>query len=148
MRPILIMLLLAVLKCPAAEQITNLNLGDPLPSDARETEIYVLVSPAQMLPEYKWVDRGIEYSLAAHQGRLEYIATSSPEAQTPEGVRVGQTLEEVLRAQNVEVKLRRGWGYVVELRSGWKAALFLEGQFLDRRPVATDQIDLLFKGTA
>jgi hypothetical protein len=149
MRPILTMLLLVFLECPAAEQITTLNLGDPLPSDARATGIYILVAPAQTWPEYKWVDRGIEYSLAANQARLQYIATSSLEAQTPDGVRVGQKLAEVLRTQKIEeVELWRGWGYFVELRSGWKAALFLEGQFLDRRPVATDQIDLLFKGTA
>ena len=132
----------------APELTTHLNLGDPLPSDARATGTLIVVAPAQMWPKHEWVDRGIEYSLAANQARLQYIATSSLEVQTPDGVRVGQTLEEVLRAQELEVQLWPGWGYFVELPSGWKAALFLEGQFLERRPRATDQIDMLFKGTA
>ncbi len=69
------------------------------------------------------------------------------QARTSEGVRIGQPLKDVLNIQNLEVTLWPGWGYVAELPSGWKAALFLDGHFLEREPLATDRVDLLFKGT-
>lgn len=146
MRLATILALLVVVGC--TPRLTNLDLGDPLPHDAAPTGQLLIVSPAQTWPESRWWNGGIEYSLAADgQGRVQYISTSSLEAQTPDGARIGQMLSELLRIRDSQLSLWPGWGYVVELPSGWKAALMLGGHFMDREPIATDRIDLLFKGT-
>jgi hypothetical protein len=144
----LLPIFLLVLSACYPHLTASLNLGDTLPPEARATGARILVAPAQTWPEHRWKQGAVEYSLAAdNHERLQYISTSSLRAETPDGVRVGQTLEEVLENRNLRVESWPGWGYFVELRSGWKAALFLEGEFLDRQPRATDQIDLLFKGS-
>ena len=138
--------LVALTACTS--DLAMLDLGDPMPKDATATRSLVMVAPAQIWPKHKWISAGIEYAIAADsRGRVQYIGTSSLQARTPEGVRIGQPLKDVLNIQNLEVTLWPGWGYVAELPSGWKAALFLDGHFLEREPLATDRVDLLFKGT-
>jgi len=141
-------LLIAVALLGCSSQLTSLDLGDPLPSDANSTEEAVITAPAQIWPRHRWVDGGIEYSVAADtEGRVQYIATDSTGANTSDGVSVGQQLVRLLELEGTELVLWPGWGYVVELPSGWNAALFLDGEFLEREPTAADRVDLLFKGT-
>jgi hypothetical protein len=40
-----------------------------------------------------------------------------------------------------------GWGYVVELLSGWNAAFFLGSSMTERAPVAEDTVAMLFRGS-
>jgi hypothetical protein len=141
------LLLAAVLASPAIE-LPAIDLGDPLPANIVSTDSLVMVSPAQLWPEHTWVHEGVQYSVAVdRRGRLQYIATTSPNVATAEGVRVGQPLKDVVTESETKVVLWPGWGYVIELSSGWKAGLFLDGEFLDREPRESDTVDLLFKGT-
>ena len=123
-----------------------LKPGDLIPKDTTITGVSILVSPGQFLPEHKWIDDGIEYSVCINNlGNIQYIATSSLQVRSPEGIRVGQPLKEVLNIQNLQMRKWLGWGYVVDLPSGWKAALFLDGHFNEREPSDKDIIDMLFK---
>ena len=67
---------------------------------------------------------------------------------TKEGVHVGQSFSDVQRVEGMRVVAWPGWGYVVELPSGWNAAFFLGSSMTEREPVAEDAVAQLFRGTA
>ena len=132
----------------AQPKLPSLDLGMPVPATTVKTDHLLVVAPAQMWPERIWKFDGVEYSLAVdNTGLIQYIATSSKMVSTSEGVYVGQTFADLLRTDGVRVGLWPGWGFVAELPSGWKAALFLNGEFLKRNPEPSDRVDRLFKGT-
>lgn len=145
MRHALLVVLTAIAGC--APKLTTLELGDPIPPDARGSGNFLMVAPAQIWPEAVWVSDGIQYSVCADErGRVQFITTSSSKVATPEGVTVGQPLSAVLNSEGAKRHYWRGWGYLVTLPSGWKARLDLNGEFLEREPVATDRVGQLFKG--
>ncbi len=129
---------------------TPLELGDPAPSNAvRKEGRSILVSPAQFEPLWYWHDRGVDYTLGVDDdGRVEFISTGSPLVRTVEGVTVGLSVENLRAIDGVRIYEWNGWGFVAALPSGWNAALFLNGQFLDREPRPDDTVDLLFKGSS
>src|SRR5262245_20378006 len=132
----------------ADPKLPRLDLGGKAPSTAEKTDRLLFVAPAQMWPERLWKFDGVEYSLGVDDtGLIQYIATKATGVSTEEGVFVGQTYAELVRKRGVRVGLWPGWGFVAELPSGWKAALFLDGEFLKRSPESSDHVDLLFKGT-
>ena len=64
---------------------------------------------------------------------------------TREGVHVGQSFADVQRVKGMRGVAWPGWGYVVELPSGWNAAFFLGSSMTDREPVAEDAVAMLFR---
>jgi hypothetical protein len=147
MRSILLVGILAIAGC--APHLTTLELGDPLPRDASALGEMLMISPGQISQKFLWTNNGVRYALCAdNQNRIQFLSTSSTRVATPEGVKVGQTLLELRNIEDSYLIHWRGWGYLVALPSGWNAALFLDNQFLERAPVDTDRVDILFKGTA
>jgi hypothetical protein len=141
-------LLVSLAAVALAPSLPTLELGAPAPAGALSTGRILIVSPAQTQQERTWEHEGVTYSLGVDDDALvQYISTSSPSVMTLEGAHVGETLEELRINQHVEVTLWPAWGYVAELPSGWKAATFLEGRFLERQPQPSDRVELLFKGT-
>lgn len=164
MKPIILLIVFGMVGCSSQEQgsgpsgpeqhaskiiatdVTGLRLGYAIPPNAIDTGRLVMASPSLILPEYEWASGDTVYTIGADRpGHIQFISTSSRTVQTKEGVRVGQTLAEVLNIQGASLGYSPGWGYVVRLPSGWKAALFLDGEFLDREPTDSDMVDMLFK---
>jgi hypothetical protein len=84
---------------------------------------YMMTSLSESFP-YTDVKIGeITYSMAANDsGKVVFISSSSPFFQTPEGVRVGSTLTEVLAAGGKPVTYVKNFTNYSELPSGWCAA--------------------------
>ena len=147
MRHALLVVLIAMVGC--APKLTTLELGDPIPANSQGSGNLLMVAPAQIWTEAVWVSDRIQYSVCADgRGRVQFIATSSSKVATPEGVTVGQPLSAVLSIEGAKLRYWLGWGYLVTLPSGWNARLDLNGEFLEREPVATDRVGQLFKGTS
>jgi hypothetical protein len=132
----------------ASPSLPTLDLGSRAPAPSVSTDRMLMVSPGQMLRERAWEYEGIPYSLGVDDdGIVQYISTSSPSVEKPERAHVGETLAELGTDQLVKVNRWPGWGYVANLPSGWKAAMFLDGNSTERSPAPSDRVDLLFKGT-
>jgi hypothetical protein len=109
----------------------------------------ILVCPAQFRQEWRWLFDDVEYSLGVDDnGVVQYLSTSSEKVATAEGARVGQPFAELKKVEGVRLVAWRGWGYVVELPSGWKAAFFPGTSMTDGEPKPEDSVDLLFRGTS
>ncbi len=120
-----------------------------IPAADSQVLVRILVSPGQFQQHWVWPFDGVEYSLGVDErGTVQYLATSSTEVSTPEGVIVGQTFAELEMVEGVRVVEWPGWGYVAELPSGWKAALFLGSSMTDWEPEPTDRVAILFRGTS
>ncbi len=144
----LIVALFVVFSC-ATGFLPELELGDPVPTDAKDTGNSILVSPGQTQQEWIWLFKSVEYVLGVDQdGLVQYLSTSASGTATPEGVQVGQSLEALQQVEGVTVVEWPEWGFVASLPSGWKAALFPDESDEDWTPKADDKIDLLFLGTA
>ena len=62
---------------------------------------------------------GIEFEVAADDGKVVYLATRDPRFKTEEGISVDSTLQEVLNAGADLPVEERGWGFYTKLKSGW-----------------------------
>jgi hypothetical protein len=71
---------------------------------------------------------GINYSVGTERQSdvIRWVGTSDPVFRTPEGLAEGDALEKVLAVAKSEVNREPGWGFFVELPSGWNAA-FVQG---------------------
>ncbi len=97
-----------------------------------------------MQPGWTWWYDGATYSLGVDAfGVVQYIETSSPCVETPTGVRVGLTLQEVETMIEVSMIEWPGWGYVAELPNGWNAAFFPKEW---KEPGPSDVVQRIFKG--
>jgi hypothetical protein len=82
----------------------------------------VLVQSAQIWPSYDLVVDGVTYTIAVSrpESEVRYIATSDPGFQTDEGFTIDSVLGEILNAPS-RLQHEPGWGYYVDLPSGWSA---------------------------
>jgi len=96
-------------------------IGQPLPFRA-EPQFEMVLPPAEKSPAYMiWVGE-VQFDVAVNgQGLVSYLSTSHPSFQTPEGLRVGSTLEEARAAGASEFAPDHGWACYAELPSGWRA---------------------------
>ena len=68
-------------------------------------------------------NEGIIFSIAFDTERfVRYICTTDRNFITPEGIRIGSTVAEVKRMIDTEIIPEQGWGYHVQLKSGWRVA--------------------------
>lgn len=89
-----------------------------------------LASPSQFWPSYALNLEGIIYSIGVDTGislpegdnRVRYVATSTPEFRTPEGVGVGFTVQQLKSVTSAKPRCETGWACFVPLPSGWNAA--------------------------
>ena len=132
-----------------AAKLPALSPGSAVPEGARKTGVAILVSPAQFQEGWAWRFDGVDYSLGVDdRGAVRFLSTRSTKVMTKEGVHVGQSFSDVQRVEGMRVVAWPGWGYVVELPSGWNAAFFLGSSMTEREPVAEDAVAQLFRGTA
>jgi hypothetical protein len=144
-----IVALMIILMSGNAASLPGIRLGAPVPLNAEESEESIMVSPAQIQKKWLWKFDGELYSLGIDKNkRVQYLATSSKNVITPEGVCVGQSFSEVQKVKGIEIAKWPGWGYVAELPSGWKAAFFIGRTMTERYPKSDDKVQLLFRGSA
>jgi len=104
-------------------KLPDLKIGSELPENSKATNVYLMTSPSNISPEYKWFYEGVEYSVCtAGDNLINYISTTSQVPKTENGVYVGMKLHELKNILDVELLKYSGWAWVAELPSGWKAA--------------------------
>jgi len=110
------------------------------------TRVWEMTAAAQEWPSYEVKDHGSVFVIALDTtDTVRYISTSDPSFATPEGIRVGSTVEAVRRAGAAAPTPELGWASHTMLPSGWHAA-FLEGAGIDSRPLSPfSQVKWLFK---
>lgn len=118
------------------------EIGKPLPFKA-DPQYEITMSTSRKDAAYFIRVGEIEYSLAVDdKGLVSYLSTSHPEFRTPEGLRVGSSLDEARAAGAGEFAPEHGWACFAKLPSGWWAASLLAGA-----PQTCDpRIALFFKG--
>jgi hypothetical protein len=83
--------------------------------------LYV-ISSAQVAPGCGTVVGGVSYLVASIDGKsIAFIRTSDTGFVTPEGLRIGSSVEDVRRAGGGEVLGEIGWAFYSKLPSGWRA---------------------------
>ncbi len=89
--------------------------------------LLLLVSPANLQPAYKVRFQGVVYLVALQGGgEVVHVHTDDPRFQSPEGLRVGDSLQRVRELGGGKPVARPFWGdYVSALPSGWYAAFSL-----------------------
>jgi hypothetical protein len=97
------------------------KLGEHLA--APEGTQLIAVSPSQLYPYITRAVAGLSYIVAFDRDHaVTYIQPASQEFLTPEQLRTGSTLRDVLAAGGSEIRNERGWYRYSILPSGWRAA--------------------------
>ena len=118
-------------------------LGTPLPA-CKDSRMHIVAASAQTWPACMVTYAGIEYTVGVDkEGTIHYVGTSDDAFATPEGLRVGSSLAQVVAAGAwTPHHPERGWGYHTRLPSGWSAYF---GQW-DAKELPSDAtVEVFFK---
>ncbi len=94
--------------------------------DLEESRCLVLVTSASLEPGYTFMVGGVEYSIAVRGAnrKVVYIGTSDRSFETPEHLTVSHRFADAKEVSLGDLSREPGWGYFLELPSGWFAAFF------------------------
>jgi hypothetical protein len=109
------------------------------------------VTPSQVSPVCEITEGGIVYRLAADaRNRVSYLSTSDNRLVTPEGIRVGSSLSDVLKSGGTELVTVPGFKRYSCLPSGWCASFAILDLVVNAggssQPTTDDTVYVLFKG--
>lgn len=84
---------------------------------------HTMASSAQTWPSYDVVAGGVTYTIGVDDSaRVRFLATTDRAFRPPEGLKIGDSLEQVRPVVKDEsIRLERGWGHFIALPSGWFA---------------------------
>lgn len=116
----LVLLCLAGCLSTAGSRTSPPKVGGRLPCEFEGT--HYGISSAQIAPGCTVTIAGITYFVASLDRRhVAYIQTADSRFVSPEGLRVGSSLQDVRNAGGGERVGERGWKYFSNLPSGWRA---------------------------
>lgn len=134
-----ILLNASCLNSPNEKRVTEKGLA------LKKEDGSILISSGQF-SSYKTITlSNIEFQFVGNSGDTQYISTKSKLFQTPEGYAVGMSLNEVDKSLQKNIVREPGWGYYIQLQSGWKIAFCEGNSCTDSDPQATSTIDWIFK---
>jgi len=88
----------------------------------------IIVTPSHMDDMYKVTIDGVAFGLGVGgDGLISYVSTNDPSFITPEGARVGMTLQEMPPSVERRVQRSAGWIFYIRLPSGWRVAFLDDG---------------------
>jgi hypothetical protein len=121
------------------------RIGDKI-SGYPKSKYRLMIRSAQTDPAYEVSYQGIEFLVTANDDkRISAISTRDARFKTPEGIGVGDTLEQVLKVSQNQLSREPGWAFYVYLKSGWYAA-FAQGESMTEGELApTAQVKWLFQ---
>ena len=91
------------------------------------TEINIVIGPSEIRKCFSISIDEINYSIGVNEiGLIDYVITSDSNFSTSEILKIGDTYKKVQGLTEKEVVVLIGWGYYIELPSGWKA-VFTQG---------------------
>jgi hypothetical protein len=130
---------------PPSPQVVSLDalpaIGQPLPFQA-EPSFLTLVAASQMDFAHQIQVGGIVYTVAVDkEGRVSYLSTSDPSFRTPEGLHVGNDVDEVRAAGGTDFGYEHMAGCSARLPSGWRAG----AEFVALPLICRSQISWFFQ---
>jgi hypothetical protein len=138
MKQSILMLMLFLISCCSIKNNT-IEIGCVMPKVEIKSEIKLMVSPSkfEICKEVKFDD--IDYLIATDdKNTITKIFTYDTNFMSPDSVRVGMKLSEIMNKQKSELNLINGWAYVIHLKSGWNAAFELSDY--DKQAMSADSI--------
>lgn len=105
----------------------------------------ILTSPSQTRPFKIIKYAGVVYHIGLKNNRIIYISTSDSHFKTKNSLAVGDRLKKVNEFKTQELIKLNGWGYVIKLKSGWKAAFCEGSSCTDNKPSDHSTIDWFYK---
>jgi hypothetical protein len=136
-----------IVACSAGVRVPSTlpEIGQRMPCQVSKTNIY-MISSAQLSPGCEVKVGGITFFFASNdRNRIVYLSTEDPSFSTPEGIRVGSVLTDVLSSGGGEVLAEGGYAYYCRLPSGWYAQFPGIPGVLGEPPVNTSKVQVLFK---
>ena len=100
------------------------KLRSRVPRRATPTDKLLMIHSAQLADEFRLTAAGVEFRLGVVSGKVWHIETRDPAFTTPEGVRVGDRIVDLLARPGVSYRQLLGCFAYVILPSGWCAGFW------------------------
>jgi hypothetical protein len=108
-------------------------------------EKMIMISSAQVSPADSVLIRGVPFNLVKDGEDTLYTGTQDTAFETPEGFKIHHRLSDIPEAFKSSMEQEPGWGYYIQLPSGWCLG-FCEGpSCTDRLPSPESEIKWIFK---
>ncbi|MBJ6145618.1 hypothetical protein JAO77_19635 [Hymenobacter sp. BT559] len=133
---------LLFITCSAGINDCSLAIGKMVDKDCIkiiEKDFLILDSSINIEPGFRFIYQGIIYEAVEKRKHYSFISTNDPNFKTPEGIRPSDTFEK-LKANPLNVNLKRGWAKTYKLPSGWICAFSFDSKITNKT-----RIDFLFK---
>jgi hypothetical protein len=123
------------------------SIGDMLNESIRLTSKHgQSVSSSTISPAATILNNGIIFDIAWDKdSRVNYIVTMDSKFSTKENVRINMTLKDIKEIQKTDVLKMPGWGYYIQLKSGWFAGFCIGKTCTDRELKENDKVTFIFK---
>jgi hypothetical protein len=105
----------------------------------------ILVSSSQFSSYQTIFFNNIEFQFVGSKSDTQYLSTRSKQFLTPEGYSVGMSLGEVDKILRKDITKEPGWGYYIQLKSGWSLAFCEGNSCTDHLPQDLSTVDWIFK---
>jgi hypothetical protein len=126
---------------PVLQVAAEPRLGATLPVEAPSSYM-TLAASAQTYPSYLVRYKGLLYEVGIDPQRtIQYILMMDANFKTPEGIRRGSSLADVLATGAKPLFHEPGWGCHTQLPSGWRAAF----PFGDHQGECGPRVEWLFQ---
>jgi len=107
-----------------SSKTNSLEIGRKVSSNIEmNTKINLMVSPSQFEDCYQVKINNINYLISIDgNNRIKSIFTYDKKFISPDSIKIGMKLSDVIRLSKDKPYLINGWAYVIPLNSGWNAA--------------------------
>jgi len=120
-------------------------IGEDCPCDADSGE-RVLISAGQFAESCQVTVDKVAFTVARDRaGGVLYVDVSDTKFETPEGIRTGSTLADVLKAGAAMPQKEPGWAFHTRLPSGWRAAFTTGESLTEETPDKESKVRWLFR---
>ncbi len=106
----------------------QLNIGNKLHKEiSLDSTISIFVTPAELRDGFAIKYNGIKYDICIDKDSiLTYIETRDKLFLTEDGVSIGTKYSEALKSVKSKPHVRRGFGCIMPLKSGWNTGFLLQ----------------------
>jgi hypothetical protein len=144
-RDLAILIALVICSCSSASGHQPHEIGEECPCDADSGEM-VLISAGRFAESCQVTVQEVPFTVARDRaGRIVYVDVADTRFETADGIRVGSTLADVLKAGAAVPQKEPGWAFHTLLPSGWRAAFTTGESLTDETPDGDSKVRWLFR---
>ena len=128
-----------------SESFANNVSGDTV-NLSKFSDSLFLVSSGQMSP-FKTINiDNINFQVVRDsEGDTNFIGTWDKSFVTPEGYKVGMSLQQIKMKYRDKIQKEPGWGYYIELPSKWNLQFVVGKTTTDHAPADSNKVSYIFK---